>query len=170
MATVLKGATKRPRSIAADGFEKVLAVAAAILLGFVITALARGYMRWGEVQPLIWVHLALMIVALALTPIMLLRRRGDRPHRVLGTVWIAAMLASALITFGIRNANHGGFSFIHLLSVWVSLHVPYIWWTARTHRIDLHRSGIRGMVTGALLIAGFFTFPFNRLLGQFLFG
>jgi uncharacterized membrane protein len=33
-----------------------------------------------------------------------------------------------------------------------------------------HRRGIRAMVLGALLIAGFFTFPFDRLLGRWLFG
>jgi uncharacterized membrane protein len=32
-----------------------------------------------------------------------------------------------------------------------------------------HRRGVRAMVTGALLIAGFFTFPFDRLLGHWLF-
>ena len=32
-----------------------------------------------------------------------------------------------------------------------------------------HRRSVHGMVIGALLIAGFFTFPFNRLLGAWLF-
>jgi uncharacterized membrane protein len=43
-------------------------------------------------------------------------------------------------------------------------------WAARTHRYAAHRRAVRGMVTGALLIAGFFTFPFGRLLGHWLFG
>jgi len=29
---------------------------------------------------------------------------------------------------------------------------------------------VRGLIIGALLIAGFFTFPFHRLLGHWLFG
>ena len=33
----------------------------------------------------------------------------------------------------------------------------------------LHRGSVRGMVTGALLVAGFFTFPFDRMLGHWLF-
>ena len=41
---------------------------------------------------------------------------------------------------------------------------------ARRHDIARHRKIVRGMVTGALLIAGFFTFPFHRLLGQWLLG
>ena len=43
-----------------------------------------------------------------------------------------------------------------------------IWWSARNHRLDRHRAMVRGMVTGALVIAGFFTFPFGRLLGHWL--
>ena len=43
-------------------------------------------------------------------------------------------------------------------------------WRARTHRVAAHRRSIRGIVIGALLVAGFFTFPFDRLLGSWLFG
>ena len=111
-----------------------------------------------------------MIIALALTPVILLRRRGDRRHRVLGTIWVVAMIISALDSFLIRSINDGQFSFIHILSAWVLIQVPIIWWSAKTHSIDRHRSTVRCMVTGALLAAGFFTFPFNRMLGHFLFG
>jgi len=47
---------------------------------------------------------------------------------------------------------------------------PLIWWNARNHRVARHRTQVRGMVTGALLVAGFFTFPFGRMLGAWLFG
>jgi uncharacterized membrane protein len=33
-----------------------------------------------------------------------------------------------------------------------------------------HRRTIRALVIGALLVAGFFTFPFGRMLGVWLFG
>lgn len=161
---------RRAKPVTPDRFERVLAVAAIILLGFVLAALLRGYPYWGRIPAPLWGHLGTMIVALALTPIMLLRRRGDRPHRLLGTIWVIAMILTALDSFLIRGINRGGFSFIHILSVWVLIQVPVIWWSAKTHSIDRHRSTVRGMVTGALLIAGFFTFPFNRMLGQFLFG
>ena len=75
-----------------------------------------------------------------------------------------------MLTLGIKGINHGGFSVIHILSLWVLIQVPILWWTARTHRVARHRRSVRGMVTGALLIAGFFTFPFDRLLGHWLFG
>ncbi|WP_066649547.1 DUF2306 domain-containing protein [Sphingomonas sp. CCH10-B3] len=159
-----------PPSLAADLFERLLALGAVMLLGFVLAAILRGYPSWPRVPIVLWVHLATMTLALALTPVMLLRRRGDRPHRLLGTLWVAAMIATALDSLLIRNANHGGFSIIHILSAWVLIQAPLIWWSARTHKIKQHRRSVRAMVFGALLIAGFFTFPFNRLLGQWLFG
>lgn len=153
-----------------DGFERVLAAGALILLGFVIAAILRGQGQWAAVPGAIWVHLALMIGALALTPAMLLRRRGDRLHRRLGTIWAALMLATAFDSLLIREVNRGGFSLIHLLSLWVIIQVPLIWWSARTHRVRWHRSTVRAMVLGALIAAGAFTFPFDRLLGHWLFG
>ncbi len=160
----------RARPLAADGYEKFLAIAALVLLAAVLVALARGATQWGRVPPFVWLHLGTILVALGLTPLMLLGRRGDQRHRWLGRIWVVALTATALISFGIRDANDGRFSFIHALSAWTLIQAPLIWWTARTHRVARHRRAVRSMVTGALLIAGFFTFPFNRLLGQWLFG
>lgn len=169
MATIATSKARAGKSRAADGFEKLLAIGAMVLLVCVVVALIKGQAYWGRISLNLWGHLGTMIVALALTPVMLLRRRGDRPHRLLGTIWVSAMMLTALISLTVRDVNDGGFSFIHILSAWTLIQVPLIWWTARTHRVDQHRSSVRGMVFGALLIAGFFTFPFNRMLGQFLF-
>ncbi len=169
MATMMGRKSPAAKSRAPDGFEKFLAVGTGILLVCVAVALLKGQADWGRIPPNLWVHLGTMITALALTPVMLLRRRGDRPHRVMGTIWVGAMIATALVSLTVRQVNDGGFSLIHILSAWTLLQVPIIWWTARTHRVDQHRGSARGMVLGALLIAGFFTFPFNRMLGQFLF-
>ncbi len=155
---------------ASDLFERLLAIGAAVLLVFVLAALWRGRDTWGTIGPAIWLHLATILVAVALTPVMLLRRRGDRSHRRLGWIWVTAMIATALTSFAIRDANDGGFSFIHILSAWTLFQVPLIAWSARQHNVRQHRRSVRAMVLGALLIAGFFTFPFNRLLGQWLFG
>jgi uncharacterized membrane protein len=119
---------------------------------------------------MVWRGLLTILVALALTPVMLLGRRGDARHRLLGRIWVVAMLATALLSFGLTTINPGHFSWIHLLSAWTVIQAPIIWWSAATHRVTLHRRSVRGMVTGALLIAGVFTFPFNRLMGQWLFG
>lgn len=153
-----------------DRYERVLAIAALLLLAAVLTALMRGQGDWPRVPMPIWLHLATIITALILTPIQLLRRRGDRLHRRLGWLWVIALTATALISFDIKVIWIGRLSPIHLLSAWTLIQLPIIIWTARHHNIVRHRRAVRAMVTGALLIAGFFTFPFNRMLGHWLFG
>jgi uncharacterized membrane protein len=135
----------------------------------VLVALAKGHATWSQVPPAIWVHLLTIMIALALTPVMLMRRRGDRWHRRLGWVWAGTMLLTAIDSFFVHVSNPTGFSVIHILSVFTLVQVPIIVQSARTHNVVRHRRSVRGMVIGALLIAGFFTFPFNRLLGQWLF-
>ncbi len=168
MATAAVPAGRRTDIRRVDAFERFLAIGAALLLAVVLVALFRGRAQWHLIGPAIWLHLATILAALALTPVMLLRPRGDRLHRRLGYVWVAAMAGTALVSFAIRNTNHGGLSLIHILSAWTLIQVPLIVWTARTHQHARHRSAVRGMVFGALLIAGFFTFPFGRLLGTWL--
>ena len=168
MATIAPGQA-RPKPISADLYERLLAYAAIILFACVIVALARGASEWSRIPAIVWAHLATIIVALALTPVMLLRRRGDARHRLLGRVWAGAMMLTAILSLFVRLSNHGQFSLIHLLSVYTLVQVPILVWTARTHRVARHRRAVRAMVTGALLIAGFFTFPFGRLFGHWLF-
>ena len=165
----LKPRTPYAKSLAPDTYERVLSVGAVILLACVVTAMVKGRAQWAEIPPLIWPHLISVVVATALTPVMLLRPRGTRSHRQLGWVWVVAMFSTALLSMFVRNVNNGGFSFIHILSVWTMIQVPIIVWSARARNVKRHRYGVRAMVTGALLVAGFFTFPFNRLLGQWLF-
>jgi len=163
-------AVARGNPLAPQTFDRILAAAAALLLVAVLAALARGYGDWSRVPGVVWAHLATILVALALTPLMLLRRRGDRPHRVLGWVWATSLFLTAAISFFVRTINPGHFSFIHLLSLLTIVQVPLIVFYARRHDWKRHRSAVRGMVAGALLVAGFFTFPFGRLLGSWLFG
>jgi uncharacterized membrane protein len=158
------------KPLSSDYFERFLAAASVALIAAVIIAVAKGRAEWNQVPAFVWVHLGLVVAALGLTPTMLLRRRGDRPHRVLGWIWVSSMFLTALASFNVRLINQGGFSFIHILSVWTIIQVPIIVLSARAHNVVRHRSAVRGMVTGALLIAGVFTFPFNRLMGQWLFG
>ena len=171
MATNAAAAKPRPKTkLIPDNFDRFLSAAAIALLAAVATAVWRGQTEWGEVPDLVWAHIATIVTALVLTPVMLLRRRGDRLHRRLGWIWATAMALTAAATFGIRGLNQGSLSLIHILSAWTLLQVPLIVWAARTHNVARHRNAVRGMVTGALIIAGIFTFPFDRLMGHWLFG
>lgn len=154
----------------------VLAVASAVLALAALLAVARGQAQWGLVPPLVWLHLGSILVATGLTPVMLLRRKGDGRHRRLGHVWVIAMLLTAVTSLAFSTREPAGwgvftgdFSPIHLLSVFVLFQVPRIVTAARRHDRIAHERGVRGIVFGALLIAGFFTFPFGRMLGSWLF-
>ncbi len=69
------------------------------------------------------------------------------------------MAFTAAASFGIADINQGRFSPIHLLSAFTLLQVPVIAWSARAHKVARYRAAVRAMVAGALIIAGFFTFP-----------
>ncbi len=140
------------------------------MLAAMSAAILRGKPDWGRVPLVVWVHLATIATALGLTPVILWQRRGTPGHRKLGYVWVAGMTLTAVDSLFIRLTNRGSFSAIHLLSIWTLIQVPIIVVAARRHDVKRHRSAVRGMVFGALLIAGFFTFPFDRLLGHWLFG
>lgn len=170
MATVVGKSGVGMNPIIVSWSDKLLAAAAAALLIAVTTAIVRGQAEWDQLPGNVWAHIGTIYIALALTPLMLLRRRGDRLHSTLGYIWVTAMALTAATSMTMQLINPGGYSWIHILSVWTLIQVPLIVIRARQHDIARHRSAVRGMVIGALLIAGFFTFPFNRLMGQWLFG
>ena len=174
MATAAPPASPRARKVAKsirpDMFERLLAGGAALMFLAVTAALVRGYPHWTQTKPLVWAHLLTILVALALTLPLLLQKRGTGWHRQLGWTWSAAMFVTAAISFGIHESGPGQWSPIHFLSAVTVVGVPLAVWSARRHLIGLHRFAMRFTVTGALLIAGFFTFPFGRMLGRWLLG
>jgi len=159
----------RPRSLKTTGFERALAYGSLTLLLIVSVAVVRGHTDWPRVPTLIWLHIGTIALALVLTPVLLLGRRGARRHRVLGYAWVTSMCTTALLSFGIRDITHGGLSAIHILSAVTLTQAPMLAWHARRHRVEAHRYTALSLVTGALLIAGAFTLPFGRMLGRWLF-
>ena len=164
-----KRGTRYDKSLAPDALEKVAAVLAFILLCAATIAVFKGRAQWAILSWQLWVHLGTLAIALAITPFILLRKRGDSKHRLLGWIWAICMFTTALISFDVRLINKGGLSLIHILSVVTLIGVPVLILSARRRDVRRHRGQARGFVVGALLVAGFFTFPFNRLLGSWLF-
>ena len=163
-------APARRDPLAPEAFDKFLAAAAVVLLAAVATALARGFGEWGQVPAIVWAHIGTILVALALTPVMLLRPRGDWLHRRLGWTWASALFLSAALSFDVTALHPGHWSYIHLLSLFTMFQVPFIVVAARRHNWKRHRAAVRGMVTGGLVVAGFFTLSATRILGGWLFG
>lgn len=157
-------------SLRPNWFERVLALGAILLLVALAWAVMRGRPKWDQAPLLVWLHLATIAASLALTPVLLLRPRGVRRHRQVGYAWVAAMTATAALSFGIRTIHPGGFSPIHVLSTLTLITAPLLAWFAHAHNVRAHRMTALFLVTGALVIAGFFTFPFGRMLGRWLLG
>ncbi len=159
-----------PLTLQPTWLDQLLAGLSVLLLGVVLVAVFRGAGEWALIPGNIKFHLITIIAALGLTPIMLLRFRGDRLHRTLGYIWLASMVSTAAVSFTMRYINDGSFSFIHILSVF-TLYVCFkLVRNARAHNPIGHRREVRGIVMGALMIAGFFTFQFDRLMGRWLMG
>ena len=168
MATV---AADRSRfTLAPQLYDRFLAAISTMMLFALVAALARGSAGWAWVPPLVWAHLFTIAVALTLTPIMLLRKRGDRIHRVAGWIWVSSLMMTALLSFGVRGLNGESLSPIHILSAATLILTPKIIITARRKQHQKHRRAVRLMITGTLAVAGAFTLLPDRLIGHWLFG
>ena len=119
----------------------------------------------------IQVHVAAALVAVVLTLAIFSLRRGTVVHRMLGRVWVAAMAVLALSSFWITNFRWiGPFSPIHLLSVYVLVHLVLAVHAARRGDIATHRRSMKNMTFGALVVAGAFTLLPGRIMFRVISG
>jgi uncharacterized membrane protein len=124
-------------------------------------------------QPLLAVHVAGALGAVAIGAVLLWGRKGSINHRVLGWAWVAAMAATALSSIGLGGGaipHLAGFSPIHAFTVVVLASLPLGVARARQGRIAGHRQVMTSLYIGGCLVAGAFTLLPGRLLGGALFG
>lgn len=101
--------------------------------------------------PLIAAHALTAGVALLLGPVVLLRRRkGDGPHRLLGAVWLVAMYVVCLTSFGITELRPGRFSWIHGLSAFTLVGLTLGVRAAVRADVRAHRAHMVGAYLGLL--------------------
>ncbi|WP_459558455.1 DUF2306 domain-containing protein [Lacunimicrobium album] len=150
-------------------FDYVLSTGALLLLGMTIVSLGKGYERWVELGPAIWIHLTAVVLALGTTPFLLLRTKRDRLHKSMGYLWVGSLAVIAVSSFFLKFIIPGSFSPIHLLSVWTLIQLPMIVMRARQKDIKRHRRIVRGVVAGGLIVAGIIAFLPIRLLGLWLY-
>ncbi|WP_293968602.1 DUF2306 domain-containing protein [Sphingomonas sp.] len=150
-----------------------LILAGALLVGLlVVTAGTRHFTIGSPTTSLspIWLplHLATAIPSIPLGAWVLLRRKGDRLHRLLGRIWAVLMLGAALTSFGLAGI-FGHVGPIHILSLAVLVGIPRAVLAVRAGRI---RSHVRGMTImyGSVVLAALFAFLPGRMLGLWLFG
>jgi len=96
--------------------------------------------------------------------------KGTGIHRVLGYAWVSTMILVATTSFWIHEIRQfGGFSLIHLLSIFTLCMVPLAVYAARRGNIKRHRMAMIQTFCGALIIAGLFTLLPGRIMHDVLF-
>jgi len=119
--------------------------------------------------PLIALHLAAAVAALALGVAVLVRRKGTRSHKALGRTWASLMALVAVSSFSIFELRKGaGPSWIHLLSAWTLISLACALYFIRRGNVRAHRNFMIGTFLG-LAAAGLFALAPGRLLYRLLF-
>jgi len=111
------------------------------------------------------IHLGAVLPAVVIGLAQLLRKKGNRPHRVLGWIWVSSMAVAALSSFWIVGMNGRGFSIVHLLSLVVLVNLALAIWFIRRGNVRAHRGFMVGTVLG-LLGAGAGALTPGRFLTQ----
>lgn len=175
-STGARAAAAPPISMKATIAITILVTAALTILSMLLGGFGSGSPATPQARVMsvpIMLHLATVVPALLLGPVVLLRRKGDATHRLLGRIWAVLMLVTAISSAFIRTPGAGiagtGFSFIHIFTVWTLVNVPLAVLAARRGQIARHRGMMTGLYAG-LVIAGAFTFIPGRLLGSLVFG
>ncbi|BAM90008.1 hypothetical protein S58_40220 [Bradyrhizobium oligotrophicum S58] len=124
-----------------------------------------------DAGPAILLHALAAMAAFALGLVQFAAPKGTLPHRTLGWIWVALMVAVAASSFWIHTIRLvGPWSPIHLLSIYTLAVLPLAVWAARRHRIAAHRRAMIMLFSGALVIAGLFTLLPGRIMHRVVFG
>lgn len=121
-------------------------------------------------SPVILVHLAFGLLALAVGGVLMAGRKGARLHRVLGWAWVLAVGTVAATSLFIKTLNPGHFSIIHLLSGYVIVSLPLAVAAARRHDVERHRRYMTGMFYGGFAVNLVFVLLPGRLVWRLFFG
>jgi len=122
-------------------------------------------------SPAIQLHAFAAMTAFVLGVVQLSAPKGTLPHRTVGWIWVALMLAVSISAFWIHQLRlWGPWSPIHLLAIFTLTMLPLGVWFAHRHAVERHRWTMIGIFAGALVIAGIFTFVPGRIMYQVAFG
>jgi uncharacterized membrane protein len=119
-------------------------------------------------NPAIITHLLFAMLAFGLGGLQLVCTKGTRTHKMLGYIWVSAMVVICVTSFSIKEVMptgmFGGYSPIHLLSIFVLVQLARGIYFAKIKDIKRHRQCMLYTYIGGLVIAGIFTFMPGRLL------
>ena len=121
-------------------------------------------------SPVIVIHAIAAFAALGLGTAMFVRKKGTKSHKVIGRMFALLMALVALSAIFIRNINDGNFSFIHIFVVLTFTALFQTFYHIRNGNLAKHKSAVKGLFFGALLIPGFLSFLPGRLMWVTFFG
>jgi len=120
--------------------------------------------------PVIVLHVAAAITAFFVGIAQFVGKKGVTTHRILGWIWVIAMMVVAISSFWINEIRLvGPFSPIHLLAILTIFSVPAAVMAARRHDVRRHRKNMILIYIGALIVAGAFTLMPGRILSRVFF-
>ena len=113
---------------------------------------------------IIYVHSVLAILAIPLGLYIIITKKGTKSHKMLGRIWVTALLIVSLTAIFIQTIKPGQYSLIHLLVPYTIGSLIYSIWNIRRFKKTkikrykiAHMRSMIGVYIGALLIAGAFT-------------
>jgi len=119
-------------------------------------------------------HVATVLPAFAIgTWQIFVSRKGARPHRALGYVFLGLITVAAISAVFIHQLMPKapfGFSPIHLLVIVTLFGVVGALRGAWTHNVRLHSRSMIAVYVGGLVIAGAFAFTPGRIMHRVVFG
>lgn len=113
------------------------------------------------------IHVATVIPALFLGGPILWMRKGTRQPKILGRLWAALMVTTAISSFWLQGLI-GSIGPIHFFSIITLISIPRAIYFARKGDFVKHQRSMTGPYIG-LLIAGLFSFLPDRMMGQIAF-
>jgi uncharacterized membrane protein len=114
-------------------------------------------------SPLIAIHALAATFALLFGAFQLFRKKGTRPHKIIGRVWVLAMYTVIFTSFGITTLN-GGFSWLHGLSLLTLITVSIGLYAVFKGNIASHKAFMQGSYFGLLgAFIGVIAVPSRRI-------
>lgn len=117
------------------------------------------------------IHIGGATSSLVLGGIVLFGPKGTPSHKLMGRVWAATMVVTALSSFFMKSFAPmlGQFGPIHILSIWTLISLPRAIWYIRQGNVEGHLKTMRDLYFG-LCLAGVMTFIPGRTFYALIFG
>ena len=119
---------------------------------------------------LLKLHIAASSAAIVLGALQFLRKKGTKPHKVIGWAWVILMVFVAISAIFLPHRSQLNSILPWVLTVWVVVALPLSIIAIKNGKVMLHRAFMLGLYVGGLIIAFSFTFTPGRLLYKVIFG